>query len=274
MTRPRKATVDFFPHYCTHGKTMFVLDETYGIHGYYFWFRLLELLGASENHFIDVSNPSVWRFLLAKTKSDGDKAQDILNCLADMEAIDPDLWKSKIIWSQNFIDGIAAAYRNRLEDIPKRPDNLHQKPISNGINKTIKRKISADEPNLTEPNLDEPNKDSCASASPCESDKKSNGHDFETFWKAYPRKVAKPATLKTWNKIIRAKTFPGIEKILSAINRQSTWQQWATNGGKFIPFPSTWLNREGWNDEPPEIGSVSDRTYSNLKNAWEFANES
>lgn len=152
MTRPRKATVDYFPHSCEHGKTMFVLEETFGMHGYYFWFRLLELLGSTENHFIDCKSPSSWRFLTSKTRSASDKAEEILQCLADMEAIDPELWQSRIIWSQNFVDGIADAYRNRKVDIPIRPDILRQKPARERINDV---NLTLENRKLNETKLDE-----------------------------------------------------------------------------------------------------------------------
>lgn len=157
MTRPRKATVDYFPHYCEHGKTMFVLEETFGIPGYYFWFRLLELLGSTEGHSINCNDPAAWRFLMSKTRSTPDKAEEILSCLADMKAIDPELWQSKIIWCQNFVDGVKDAYRNRAIDIPMRPDILRKKPISEEISPDILRKKSANEMKLDEMKLD--NKD-------------------------------------------------------------------------------------------------------------------
>lgn len=102
---------------------------------------------------------------------------------------------------------------------------------------------------------------------------KFNGNGFEIFWVAYPRKAAKPSALKAWKSAERKHDFPGIEKILAAINRQKAWQQWAIHGGKFIPYPATWLNREGWNDHEPESAGMDQRTYTNMRNAWEFANE-
>ena len=153
MTRPRKATVDFFPHYATHGKTLFVLDETYGIHGYYFWFRLLEMLASTDNHFIDISSPSTLRFLCAKTKTDKNKALEILNCLADMEAIDAKLWESEIIWSDKFVEGISSAYRNRMEDIPKKPNILRQKQSESDVSDVNQAKISATNERTNEPNV-------------------------------------------------------------------------------------------------------------------------
>ena len=48
MSRPRKAVVDYFPHYVNHGKTLFILEQKYGNDGYAFWFKLLEMLGGSD----------------------------------------------------------------------------------------------------------------------------------------------------------------------------------------------------------------------------------
>ena len=132
MTRPRKQTVDWFPHSCNHGMTMYVLDKRYGIAGYYFWFRLLELLGDTEGHFIDTENPVKFEYLQAYTQTDKTTCMEILDLLATLEAIDPKLWKDKLIWSDNFIKGLAALYRNRNVPLPARPDNYRKKTGSSG----------------------------------------------------------------------------------------------------------------------------------------------
>lgn len=134
MTRPRKQTVDWFPHSCDHGMTMYVLDKRYGIAGYYFWFRLLELLGNSEGHFIDAENPAKFEYLQAYTQTDKDTCNEILDLLSTLEAIDPKLWKDKLIWSDNFVKGLAALYRNRNLPLPVRPDNYREKPADEGQN--------------------------------------------------------------------------------------------------------------------------------------------
>jgi len=132
MTRPRKQTVDWFPHSCDHGMTMYVLDKRYGIAGYYFWFRLLELLGNTEGHFIDAENLAKFEYLQAYTHTDGSTCNEILDLLATLEAIDPTLWKERLIWSDNFVKGLAALYRNRNLPPPVRPDNYRKKPGSSG----------------------------------------------------------------------------------------------------------------------------------------------
>ena len=129
MGRPRKQTVDYFPHMCTHGKTMFILEQRYGNDGYCFWFKLLESLGSSEGHFLNCSDTATWEFLASKARLQKETCIEILDLLAGLEAISPDLWVDKIIWSDNFIVNITEAYRNRKVEIPKKPDFLRKKSI-------------------------------------------------------------------------------------------------------------------------------------------------
>jgi hypothetical protein len=128
MTRPKKYSVDYFPHDCNHGKTLFILEQRYGNDGYAFWFKLLELLGSTDGHSLDLNDAALWEFLTSKTRIEADTCNQILNLLAKLQAIDPELWESKIVWSDNFVERIRDAYRNRLSDTPIRPDNLRQKP--------------------------------------------------------------------------------------------------------------------------------------------------
>ena len=118
MARPKKATVDYFPHFTKHGKTMFIIERKFGNDGYAAWFKTLEILGATENHFIDVRNPESWEFLLAKIGVDGNTAIQIYTTLADVQAISKSLWKERIIFSENFVNNIQDAYKRRIELIP------------------------------------------------------------------------------------------------------------------------------------------------------------
>jgi len=70
---------------------------------------------------------------------------------------------------------------------------------------------------------------------------------FERFWKAYPRKVAKPAALKAWGKAKPDDLLT--ERIIRAVQAQSTCEQWTKDGGAFIPHPATWLNNRRWEDD-------------------------
>jgi len=122
MTRPRRQTVDWFPHACSHGKTIFVLEKKYGIAGYGFWFKLLEILGNTPGHFIDTSDVPAYEYLQAYTYTDEETCQKILDLLAGLDAIDPRLWRErKTVWCDNFVQGIAEAYRKRAAEMPIKP---------------------------------------------------------------------------------------------------------------------------------------------------------
>ncbi len=70
---------------------------------------------------------------------------------------------------------------------------------------------------------------------------------FAEFWTAYPRKKSKAAAERAW-----AKIRPGEElqaEILAALEQAKQSQDWQKEGGQYIPYPATWLNARGWEDE-------------------------
>lgn len=70
---------------------------------------------------------------------------------------------------------------------------------------------------------------------------------FERFWKAYPRKTAKQAAIKAWNRLAPDERLT--RKLLCSLEAQKQSAQWKDEGGRFIPHPATWLNGRRWEDE-------------------------
>ena len=129
MPRPKKQTVDYFPHSCNHKKTMFILEERYGNDGYAFWFKLLEVIGNTKGHYLNLDGPSEMEFLLAKTHVSEVSGLEMLDLLAKLDAIDPEAWGHKAVWCQNFIDGVASVYQNRQQPLPQKPSFTEQESI-------------------------------------------------------------------------------------------------------------------------------------------------
>lgn len=121
MARAKKDKVDYFPHMVTGGKTIFILEQKFGNDGYAFWFKLLELLGDTKGHYFCTRNYSDWHFLIAKTRVTEQIATEILDTLAELDAIDGDLWKEKTIWVQKFVDNISDVYKKRKQEVPEKP---------------------------------------------------------------------------------------------------------------------------------------------------------
>jgi DnaD/phage-associated family protein len=121
VARPKKQTVEYFPHFVLNGKTIFILESSFGNDGYAFWFKLLELLGATEGHYFDCNNLAEWKFLLAKTHVNEEKALKILDTLSELKAIDQELWKQKVLWVQKFVDNLTELYKKRASEKPQKP---------------------------------------------------------------------------------------------------------------------------------------------------------
>jgi len=129
--RPDKTTVDFYPHFCEEGgKTLFILENTFGNDGYAFWFKMLSLLGRTPGHFFDAHDRHAWLFLIAKTRVSEDIANGIMALLVDLEAIDRELWeRDRVIWCQKFVDHLADLYaRRKGGTIPQKPSFRIQEP--------------------------------------------------------------------------------------------------------------------------------------------------
>ncbi len=90
--------------------------------------------------------------------------------------------------------------------------------------------------------------------------------DFDVWYAPYPRKVAKEAARKAWNK--RRTEMPALSQMLAKLELQKRSAAWTKNGGEFVPYPATYINRGQWDDEialsgPPAVA------HGGAGGAWE-----
>jgi len=131
MARPHKLTVAWFPHPVAHGKVVYVLEEAYGNDGYSFWFKIRETLGETPGHYIDCRTHGTWAHMLSKGNLQSGKAEAIMATLANMEAIDRELWeKCAVIWSDEYVEELKTVYDKRKLPLPTRPAALLSHPVS------------------------------------------------------------------------------------------------------------------------------------------------
>jgi hypothetical protein len=71
--------------------------------------------------------------------------------------------------------------------------------------------------------------------------------DFLEFYKAYPRKVDKFGAWKAWEKCNGDR--PEISRLLLLIEKLKNTDDWRKESGKYIPHPTTWINKKRWDDE-------------------------
>ncbi|MDX8383592.1 MAG: YdaU family protein [Ghiorsea sp.] len=91
--------------------------------------------------------------------------------------------------------------------------------------------------------------------------------EFEAFWKAYPKKKNKGQAAKAWAKV-HVEKYPQIMATLANAVSSSDWHEQA---GKFIPYPASWLNAEGWEDVYGEPSLPKDPAYNVISLAEQTA---
>lgn len=91
---------------------------------------------------------------------------------------------------------------------------------------------------------------------------KEKSDTFETFWKAYPKKVGKEKCFN-WFKSHKVDSDL-LNKMLNKIEEYKNTKQWSNP--QYIPHPYTWLNQGRWDDE---IEQETFSSYSKTPIEWE-----
>jgi len=76
------------------------------------------------------------------------------------------------------------------------------------------------------------------------------GVEFAEFWKAYPRKKSKGDAMKAFK---AAKCSALMDRIIPALAAAKASHDWTKEGGKYIPYPASWIRDMGWEDQPIEL---------------------
>ena len=242
MGRPRKQTVDYFPHFTSSdSKTKFILEQNWGNDGYAFWFKLLELLGRSDGHYYDCSKTADSKYLAALTRIDETTVKEILDTLADLGNIDPELWtERKVIWCQNFVDNLQDVYSKRTAVIPKKPFTEPQEPKTPPESKPQKPE-------------EKPKKKTKTTTKRKSVLTVAQQALFEKFYSAYPKKVDRATAERAWAKIDPHPDDEFTEKIIQAVEAARKYDS-RFREKQYIPNPASWLNAKGYLNEYEQEG--------------------
>lgn len=98
-----------------------------------------------------------------------------------------------------------------------------------------------------EQNIAEQNNSSIKETHLLNNSKENIKESFDKFWNVYPRKVSKGNAEKWFIK--NKPTEELVNAMIDKISLLKNTEQWKKNNGQFIPYPTTWLNAKGWEDE-------------------------
>lgn len=90
-------------------------------------------------------------------------------------------------------------------------------------------------------------------SSPSASDFVTDG--FSDFWERYPRKEDKTKAQKVWSRMKPKGQL--LADVMAGLQRARASEQWQKDGGKYIPYPATWLNGRRWEDEIQSPGDTA-----------------
>lgn len=108
---------------------------------------------------------------------------------------------------------------------------------------------------------------------------------FETAWASWPKKADRKGARATFEKVIVKGIWTDDDSALMSIIARFGQAYRDTTDVKFVPHLTTWLNREGWNDElpvltanqpwnaPPKNMSAAERRRATLHDAIAQARE-
>jgi len=274
MARPHKSGVDFFSHDAdaSSKKTLFTLENRFGNDGYAFWFKLLEMLANQDGLYLDCKNPAEWLFLVAKTRVSEDTATEILDTLARVEAIDPELWAHKVIWVQKFVDRLDGVYRKRGSEIPRKPSFCTENPGEDDVSgaKMPQSKVK-------ESTVNKSTKDHVCFE---ESEGDDSGKlaqllnhyppEFEEFWQTYPqeRRREKKAAYRAWKARLKAGAKP--EQLITAATHYA--QECIGKEARYIKLPKTFLGPDcHWEEYQQPRRTPQAKKYTHQRDDSELA---
>ena len=131
--------------------------------------------------------------------------------------------------------------RNKVNGLKGgRPKNPTKPKKPSGLNGNPSKPKKADTKEDTVIDIE---KDSDNKSIPPSSDE---DDQFNQFWAIYPKKQSKLDARKKFVKAMKIATLP---ELLESLNKQKLSLDWTKDGGRYIPQPSTWLNKGMWLDE-------------------------
>lgn len=199
---------------------------------------------------LNISKPKALRILKSLTEKNYLIKENSNGYHSSIYKINFSFVKSKLENSNNMLrfdnETVTICYSKQLQSVTVNSNNLlSNKNIYKNNNKNIyaQSEIDAD---TTLSKVD----DDTSKQKKSPSNKKNDEiyiQRFDKFWEIYPKKKDKARAFKTWLKLKPNDEL--FNTIMTAVKEQAQSDQWQKDDGQYIPYPSTWLNGERWNDE-------------------------
>ncbi len=109
-----KKVITSFKHGIEENKAVMILENRFGVIGYAFFYKLMEVLSATIGHYIYCDEVAKWEYFLAKVRMQDEQVQPMLDLLALLGVIDKELWEEdKCIFCEDLVQEFNKIYKRR-----------------------------------------------------------------------------------------------------------------------------------------------------------------
>jgi len=129
MARPERKNADYFPFYAKDGRTLFLLESKYHCKGTGFFTNVMRFLTLETNHHVSIQDETDSMYFFSKCHCDSESGIDMLDIMSKTGKINKELWSIRVIVSEDLLNSLVDAYRNRKNTIITIPE-LIQKYIT------------------------------------------------------------------------------------------------------------------------------------------------
>lgn len=235
---------------------MLEMRAIYGAEGYGWYWMIIEMMREQSDFMLSLCKRNA---LAMHLQCDPDAAHSFVqDCINEFELFETDgtyFWSNSLLRRMDIRKEKSEKARQaalkrwgKEETCERNADAMRSHSDRNAIKgkeSKVKRKESKEKSNLS----------------------RAQQPPFDAFWSSYPKKRSKGAAEKAWAKIKPNEQLTG--QILDALERATTSADWQKEGGRYIPYPATWLNAKGWEDDYTPAPTVP-KGWSALK---EFAED-
>lgn len=118
MARPLKYDADYFPFYAKDGRTLFILQQRYGLEGIGFFTNLMRLLTLTPKHHLCIQEEDDQLYFFSKIGIDDQRGMEMIEMMVKTKKIHKDLWeKHRVVASEDLINSLHPLYEKRKQDI-------------------------------------------------------------------------------------------------------------------------------------------------------------
>ncbi len=109
-----KKAITAFKHGIQENRAVMILENRFGLIGYAFFYKLMEILTEIAGHYIYCDEVDKWEYFLAKVRMQDEQVKPMLDLLALLGVIDRELWEEdKCIFCEDLVQEFNKTYKRR-----------------------------------------------------------------------------------------------------------------------------------------------------------------